>query len=231
MTINTDIFNDFYYYYQTERQEVKDAGFLVLEYDMKFKIREQLYAEVTLTPDKNDLTKYIFTLYHRFAVKDVTDQDGTRLRFTQKDDYVDIETNAQRYITQINITYSGYHLKFYSNYQGICLPQFTVFYPQSRHRIIYNEARQGYYKNALDNKPSFTVTVDYPKKVYTNFDEGDNRVFRGSSNALTLISGFLDSTSVKGTEFIYPYLHKAGKDSDRKEMFAKGAESIYDASG
>lgn len=212
------LWGDSYYYEEYDSRDPalqttpKVAEFKATGYKINIKIRNQLEALVkikidTLNNYKND-DFYIFTLYHGFKVNKITDQQGNELCFTQRDDFITLDNKGNELsdIRELNFYYFGYHPKYYSNTQGVCLPGHIVYYPIPGYIDLYDAEIDGGIPVLLDETVPFEVEVDYHKKVYCSLPQTGDNVFSGVTDGVTLLSGMLTSRTVSGIEIIYPYL-------------------------
>lgn len=205
---------DFYHYVDIsdlegrENYEQKDepANFTVSKYNITLNISSKLNAKVIIdiaTPSDSNL--YKFTLYHSYSVDAVTDQNGNNLDFEQNNDYLTI--NTANTIDSLIISYSGSAAKYYSNYQGVCLPANFAYYPISGYHIVYDSENQSFNQLCFDNAIDIDLNIKAPYKVYCNLPEIDNNSFKGVSEGITLVSGFLIERTVNDITFVYSYLN------------------------
>lgn len=190
-------------YYENNEQKDEPGGFDVTDYALNIEVTNKLNVKSILTVSES-ISEYKFTLYHGYKITDVKNQSGDRLNFTQDGDYFTVYSDLD--VTQLYIEYSGFSPKFYSNTQGMVLPGFFPYYPHSGFKSIFNIEEQGFYKLLVEGKPNFSLSVKGHKKVYSNLSALDNNTFTGKSTGVTIISGFIEKTSVNGIEVIYPYL-------------------------
>lgn len=196
--------SDLYYFYnQNFKPKEEVADFEVLGYDLDIDVNNQLNVSATLKVDKTELRTYKFTLYHRYKIKNVTDQDNASLNFNQDNDYVEVFSNEP--LTEIVITYSGFNSRFYSNSQGIFLPGYFPYYPIPGYKKVYSVDRQCFNKLSLSNEADFNMTIKSQKPVYTNLDLNGDGIYSGKSNGLTIMSGFFKSVVSNGIEVVYPH--------------------------
>lgn len=193
-----------YYSYKDQKEEV--GNFDILSYTMDIDISNQLNVVAELEVSKC-LPMYNFTLYHGYGIRNICNQDGTNLNFDQDGDYFTVFNNNNNEISKLKIEYSGYSTTFYSNAQGAVLPGFFPYYPRSGFHEVYNLEQMCYNKLCLDYPSDFYINISAGRNsVYSNLNETRKNKFTGSSNGVTIVSGFLKSHTVKGIEIIYPYL-------------------------
>lgn len=236
---NGSLWSDSYYYEEYYSRDLvfqtasKTAEFKATGYKMDIKIKNQLEAVVTVRTDslgkyQRDNRFYIFTLYHGFKVSKITDGSGNLLNFEQRDDFItlnDSKTDLSN-VKEFKFYYSGYHPKYYSNTQGICLPGHIVYYPIPGHIDLYDAESDGGIPVLLTEPVPFDVNIDYNKKVFCSLPKTESGTFSGITNGVTLLSGMLDSRTVNGIEIIYPYLDT---DQGKKEYMENDVAQFLSA--
>lgn len=194
------------YYHKNVVQKEKKAAFVITKYDITFNIGSALSAVATVSLSNERLESYEFTLYHGYIVSKITDVNGNDLRFTQESDYITVYNNSDTPLDKITMYYSGSGQRYFSNVQGISLPGYFPYYPQSGFKEIFDTDIGGFNKYTEKNDFDFNIVVNCPKKVYCNLSDNGHNSFTGKSNAITLVSGFYDSYDWNGVRIIYPYL-------------------------
>lgn len=205
---------DFYHYIdisdlegrENYKQTEEKADFSVSKYNINLSISSRLNAKIIidiLVPSESNT--YIFTLYHGYSVASVTDQNGNNLNFVQDNDYLTI--NTINTIDSLIISYSGSAAKYYSNYQGTCLPGNFAYYPIPGYYIVYDSENQNFNQICFDDAIDIDLTVKAPYKLYCNLSETDANRFQGVSEGVTLVSGFLTEKTVNNITFVYSYLN------------------------
>lgn len=215
-------------YYRFYKDYIKEeaAEFGVKQYDIKFSAYLNLKADVKAYVDKHNLDEYKFTLYHKYKVKNVTNQKGERLDFNQESDYLTVKASGET--EYLNISYYGGSTPYYSSYSGINLPGNFYFYPVAGfHKIFIN--MYGFVCRELPDETVFNVELDYPKAVYTNLEEIGKNNFSGTAKSLTLMSGYYKTEKIEDTVVYYPYMSNRIKVSDlydNIEPFLKNNRNI-----
>ncbi len=214
-------FGDIFYYINIYNGSEKNvpADFEILKYDMKLKVRNTLHAEVTVTVDDDSLKEYRFTLNHGFKVKKVTDESGNPLKFEQNVDYLNVYPQSKT--QKFTFVYSGYHHRYYSNMQGVCLPANCVYYPVAGSIVLYRMPYKGSINYVPKTVCDFEIEIDYYQKIYSNLtSDGKNR-FSGRSNGFTMVAGFYDEVQIDGVNIIYPTLDLLNSPDELKRDFKK----------
>lgn len=197
-------------YYSSDMEREIDAQYRALGYDMVLKFGRQLTAEVAMSVDSPNLEAYPMTLYHGYQIKSVTDDTGEPLRYTRDGDYLTVENNPSGSLREIRLAYAGYSSTFYSNSQAVYLPGSFPYYPQPGFHTVFSTLYEGYEKNALIQPAQFRVEIRAPYQVFSNLKNG-NGIFAGTTNAPTLISGFIDAMEIEGSQIIYSIFHDLTK--------------------
>ena len=197
---------DAWYYSDFEQQKVP-ADFEITKYDLSFSVQRELSAKAVMFLDKDSLDEYRFTLYHGFLVNRVEDADGRPIAYEQTGDYLYVKPAVDNKMSKISIEYKGHAYKFYSNEQGAFLPGYFPFYPHSGFQEVFSKELQGFNRLMRPAPVDFHVTVKSAKPILCNLSSVAADEFSGKSNSITLMSGFLASTTTDaGIEVIYPYL-------------------------
>ena len=186
------IFLSDYVYYKNNKTEVKQqsADFKITKYEMLLNISRQLDAEVTMSLSDHQKGTYLFTLYHQYAVSNVTDESGNPLKYSRSGDYIDIKPDSS--ISKIKIKYSGYSSVFYSSSQGTALPGNFPFYPMAGYYDL--KAKFGEYNHIFAPKTEYSVTVNAPQKIYSNLKETGDHTFYGKTNCPVFAGGLYEET-------------------------------------
>lgn len=195
--------------YKNGYPEEEEAEFKVLNYNLDLTVKNQLYAETKVKVNKNNLPVYKFTLYHNFKIKEITDQNGTSLKFKQESDHVEVYS-AGNLISEIRFMYSGYNPRFYTNSQGVFLPGYFAYYPVAGFYNVHSPDCQYYIKMPMNDEINFNLKIkSHNQQIFTNISQNSDGSFSGKATGLTVMSGFIKSTMVNGIEVIYPYFDTA----------------------
>lgn len=206
-------------YYSSDMERDIDAQYRVTSYDMVLKFGRQLTAEVAMAVDSTALDTYPMTLYHGYQLKSVTDEKGESLRYTREGDYLTVENNSSGSLREIRLAYVGYSSIFYSNSQAVYLPGSFPYYPQPGFHTVFSTAYEAYEKNVLSQPTQFRIAIKAPYRVYSNLAES-NEVFTGTTDAPTLLSGFIDTLEIGGSRIIYSVFHELTR-AEIEERFAE----------
>lgn len=203
---------------EIEEKYLKDEGegFSILSYDIEISVMEDvLKAEVSLVPDRGFLDEYRFTLYHRYGVKSVRDQDGRKLDFEQTDDYIRVMPGGGE-IKKLVFSYEGFSQHFYATTQGISLPFYFEYYPAAGWQRVFLRDRSNtcFTQELPEHNAYFKLKITYPKelKLYTNIEpKGESP---GLWSRTASYSGNADGLSI----FASPYL---------TDMYINGIQVVY----
>lgn len=202
--IGSDI--DHYLFQDPEKfviQKNEEPNFEITGYDMNFKIKNLLSGDVTVKVDNPNLTEYHFTLYYGYKLKSVTNSNGEKLKYDRDGDYITIHTDAPT--ESFNFKYKGFSQVFYSNSQSCELLGGFAYYPINGFRYVYSVADQGSIRTKLSTSVPMSVKVDCGKTMFSNLESTGKNTFEGTSDSLTLVSGFYKEINTNGIRMIYPY--------------------------
>lgn len=205
---------DYYVFREPESfviQKNEEPNFEIKSYDMNFKIKNELTGNVTVKVDNPNLTEYHFTLYYGYKLKSVTGSNDEELKYDRDGDYITVHTDAPT--ESLNFKYKGFSQIFYSNSQSSNLLGGFAYYPINGFRYVYSVSDQGNIRTKLSSSVPMSVKVDCGKKMFSNLESTGKNTFEGTSDSLTLVSGFYKELSVDGTRMIYPYYDKSDGDS------------------
>lgn len=184
-------------------QKNEKPNFEITGYDMNFKIKNLLSGDVTVKVDNPNLTEYHFTLYYGYKLKSVTNSNGEKLKYDRDGDYITVHTDAPT--ESFNFKYKGFSQVFYSNSQSSNLLGGFAYYPINGFRYVYSLADQGSIRTKLSKSVPMSVKVDCGKTMFSNLESTGKNTFEGTSDSLTLVSGFYKEISTDGIRMIYPY--------------------------
>ena len=79
------------------------------------------------------------------------------------------------------------------------------YYPINGFRYVYSVADQGSIRTKLSKSVPMSVKVDCGKTMFSNLESTGKNTFEGTSDSLTLVSGFYKEINADGIRMIYPY--------------------------
>lgn len=213
-------------YYENADVSYSKPVFRIVQYDAELSFFSKLTAEVEMTVDQHRLGSYDFTLYHGYKVKSAKDQNGTALEYEQNGDYLTVYPSGET--TKIILKYSGFSSTFYSNAQGIFLPGYFPYLPQSGKKICYNYYDFSVSRLEYDEDSFFNIKINAPKKVYSNLEETERNTFSGKGSP-TFLSGLYDEyTSEDGIRVIYQYMNPLTLNDDKVERIMQQYKNTED---
>lgn len=207
-------------------QKNEEPNFEITGYDMNFKIKNLLSGDVTVKVDNPNLTEYHFTLYYGYKLKSVTNSSGEKLKYDRDGDYITVHTDAPT--ESFNFKYKGFSQVFYSNSQSCKLLGGFAYYPINGFRYVYSVADQGSIRTKLSKSVPMSVKVDCGKKIFSNLENTGKNTFEGTSDSLTLVSGFYKEINADGIRMIYPY-YEAPLDIGGVEDYETQLKMLIDA--
>lgn len=207
-------------------QKNEKPNFEITGYDMNFKIKNLLSGDVTVKVDNPNLTEYHFTLYYGYKLKSVTNSNGEKLKYDRDGDYITVHTDAST--ESFNFKYKGFSQVFYSNSQSSNLLGGFAYYPINGFRYVYSVADQGSIRTKLSKSVPMSVKVDCGKKMFSNLESTGKNTFEGTSDSLTLVSGFYKEINTDGIRMIYPY-YEAPLDIGGVEDYETQLKMLIDA--
>lgn len=205
-------------------QKNEKPNFEITGYDMNFKIKNLLSGDVTVKVDNPNLTEYHFTLYYGYKLKSVTNSNGEKLKYDRDGDYITVHTDAPT--ESFNFKYKGFSQVFYSNSQSCELLGGFAYYPINGFRYVYSVADQGSIRTKLSTSVPMSVKVDCGKTMFSNLESTGKNTFEGTSDSLTLVSGFYKEISTDGIRMIYPY-YNASEDYETQLKMLIEAKPKY----
>lgn len=206
-------------------QKNEEPNFEITGYDMNFKIKNLLSGDVTVKVDNPNLTEYHFTLYYGYKLKSVTNSSGEKLKYDRDGDYITVHTDAPT--ESFNFKYKGFSQVFYSNSQSCELLGGFAYYPINGFRYVYSVADQGSIRTKLSTSVPMSVKVDCGKKMFSNLESTGKNTFEGTSDSLTLVSGFYKEINTDGVRMIYPY-YESPYDIDGVEDYETQLKMLID---
>lgn len=199
-------------YYENANMTYSESDFSITQYNAELSVFSKLNSKVKMTVDKPDLEKYDFTLYHGYNVASAEDQNGKALEYEQNGDYLTVYPSGET--TEIALNYSGFSSTFYANAQGIFLPGYFPYLPQSGKKLCYNYYDISLSRLEYDEDSIFNIKFNAPRTVYSNMKETGQNTFSGKGSP-TFLSGLYDDyTADSGIRVIYQYMNPQTPNDD-----------------
>ena len=136
-----------------------------------------------------------------------------QINFEQNGDYITLY-NYNDSCKSFTFYYSGHSTIYYTNYQGVFLPGYFPYYPQSGWKKVYDRDYQGFSQSKLEKPAFFNVNVNCNKEIYSNLQKQGKNKFSGYTDGLTLLAGHYSAYTKDGIEIVFPYLNSDYNDNN-----------------
>lgn len=194
---------DMFHYAGKDYGKEIPAAFKVDKYVLDVSIGFQLESKAILSLSEPALEEYLFTLYHKYKVSRVEDQNGNELPFIQEGDYLKIISKGDA-TYELCIEYEGAAPAYYSNYQGVYLTGDFPYYPVAGYKVMAEKESGLLLRNYLEEETEFDVTVNYHKSVYSNLKSVGRNHFKGKANGVSIVAGMYHQETKNGNRIILP---------------------------
>lgn len=192
------------YYAKYPAPVLESADFAVKKYDMDIVAGSRTKFTVTMSISKQDCSQYIFTLYHGYRVKKVTDSNGKTLDFVQDGDYLTIKNDSGK-TDALYMEYEGCGLVYMADKDFTYLASGYKYYPVAGKVQVYDVESGNYTREPLKEAADFHVKVSADYVVYSNLDCVNKNEFVGKDTEFFLLgSPFLDTVEYRGIHIVYP---------------------------
>lgn len=180
-------------------QPMKDPAFEVKEYDLEVSFGRQLSVAGSMEVEAQEACEqFVFTLYHGYQVKELSSQtEGITVSFCQDKDRLLVKTSSQVKKITLNVSYQGYHQKFYSNSRAVMLPGWFPWYPMAGECQIvleYPEYGDMWGYNPYNRIPEAHIRIRSDCALVTNLAEQGDKIYEGDADSITLLGGNLAET-------------------------------------
>lgn len=195
---------DWFLYGNSPKQKETKIDYKIDEYDLNISTNRVLNVDGKLNIKSNvPKNEYILTLYRNYKIENISSEK--LLSYKQEDDYIYLKFKENISYFSLNIKYSGYHKKFYSNEQAAMLPGYFPWYPMAGKKqiFIHDNMSYGYKANKIE-KAKFTLYTD--KDYITNINKiGNHRYFSDEADSLSLFSGFINESHMDTVMTYLPF--------------------------
>lgn len=219
------IFADFTYYEVDGLESLTDdeEEYFIEKYDMKINLNNQLEVSGHLkltSPEARD--EFVLTLYHGYRIKKITSEDDVHLSYERDKDRILLKFSQKITDCDIEIEYTGYSGKYYSNAQAVMLPGYFPWYPMYGDRQIfiqypYYNGGNGYNPYNRIEPAEITLEIDAACDFVTNLEKKTENVFVGTSDSISIIGGNIKEISKKSFVNILPLELNGKKESEYLE--------------
>ena len=176
--------------------------YTITDYQLQVTCNRQLQVSgmIQLQAQKQ-MDTFVLTLYRGYAVKNLQCADGTPLDWSVDGDYITIHTAQPVTQLAISMEYAGYHDIYYSNRNGAMLPGWLPWYPMAGEHTIWlknspatTTVAYGYNTYNRIEQANIQLQVDAPFTYVTNLEQIDENMYRGTSDSITLIGGYIEKS-------------------------------------
>lgn len=200
--------------------------FSIESYHLRIRAGLKTKFTAVLQLSEADVDEYVFSLYHGYVVRNITDKEGNALVFSQRDDWITVFPEGKA-LGEITMEYEGTGMTYMASEEYICLPEYYIYYPIAGKYTVYNFRTMNYAKNIDLPETFFSVVVDSGYEVYSNIPKKDHNVFEGVVSGPMLLGGkYLDACEDNGVTIVYSTLNADEKTA--KEQY-KDMISFYRA--
>lgn len=176
--------------------------YTITDYQLQVTCNRQLQVSgmIQLQAQKQ-MDTFVLTLYRGYTVKNLQCADGTPLDWSVDGDYITIHTAQPVTQLAISMEYAGYHNIYYSNRNGAMLPGWLPWYPMAGEHTIWlknspatTTVTYGYNTYNRIEQANIQLQVDAPFAYVTNLEQIDENMYRGTSDSITLIGGYIEKS-------------------------------------
>lgn len=173
--------------------------YTITDYQLQVTFNRQLQVSGTMQLQaQKQMDAFVLTLYRGYTVKNLQCADGTPLDWSVDGDYITIHTAQPVTQLAISMEYAGYHDIYYSNRNGAMLPGWLPWYPMAGEHTIWlknspatTTVTYGYNTYNRIEQANIQLQVDAPFTYVTNLEQIDENMYRGTSDSITLIGGYI----------------------------------------
>ena len=184
----------------SQAEKLKNIGYTITDYQLQVTCNRQLQVSGTMQLQaQKQMDAFVLTLYRGYTVKNLQCADGTPLDWSVDGDYITIHTAQPVTQLAISMEYAGYHDIYYSNRNGAMLPGWLPWYPMAGEHTIWlpnspETATMTYGYNTYNRieQANIQLQVDAPFTYVTNLEQIDENTYRGASDSITLIGGYIE---------------------------------------
>lgn len=201
------------------REEMRNeaADFAIRGYQMELKVRNDLQAECKIelgeggsqgsqdNSERQDVKRkeYHFTLYYKYRIQKIRDDQNKEMKFRQEGNYVTVETDGEKPVREMTFYYKGGSNLFYSNRHACFLTGIFPYYPKAGFQeLFYDGDGKSGLKPVHDPEVSFDIGFDIPGEVISNLEYTGGR-YRGTTDSALFMKGYLDYDYFKENRAVY----------------------------
>ena len=221
----------------SQAEKLKNIGYTITDYQLQVTCNRQLQVSGTMQLQaQKQMDAFVLTLYRGYTVKNLQCADGTPLEWSVNGDYITIHTAQPVTQLAISMEYAGYHDIYYSNRNGAMLPGWLPWYPMAGEHTIWlpnspETATMTYGYNTYNRieQANIQLQVDAPFTYVTNLEQIDENTYRGASDSITLIGGYIEKIDESPLTNIVLFDNAYPTDNDYISHYKQICQRVYTA--
>lgn len=221
----------------SQAEKLKNIGYTITDYQLQVTCNRQLQVSGTMQLQaQKQMDAFVLTLYRGYTVKNLQCADGTPLDWSVDGDYITIHTAQPVTQLAISMEYAGYHDIYYSNRNGAMLPGWLPWYPMAGEHTIWlpnspETATMIYGYNTYNRieQANIQLQVDAPFTYVTNLEQIDENTYRGASDSITLIGGYIEKIDESPLTNIVLFDNAYPTDNDYISHYKQICQRVYTA--
>lgn len=221
-----------YYKKHEEKMASSHLQYAIERYDIELNASSNVKAKVKVTLRDIKSNTLGFVLYHFFAVKKVTDQEGRSLPFTQDGDFVMVKRIAEQPFDELTFTYDmedSTLLPVSESY--LFLPNYFSWIPTKANHapfefdVLYGD---GVFVSSMQKmKPiEYTLTFKGDMQLYTNLSRNGDMYKGKVSGGISVMGGMITKNQFGEREVIHP--NSWSNISDDWSVYKKALSNVQD---
>jgi len=221
----------------SQAEKLKNIGYTIKDYQLQVTCNRQLQVSGTMQLQaQKQMDAFVLTLYRGYTVKNLQCADGTPLDWSVDGDYITIHTAQPVTQLAISMEYAGYHDIYYSNRNGAMLPGWLSWYPMAGEHTIWlknspatTTVTYGYNTYNRIEQANIELQVDAPFTYVTNLEQIDENTYRGTSDSITLIGGYIEKIDESPLTNIVLFDNAYPTDKDYISHYKQICQRVYTA--
>lgn len=221
----------------SQTEKLKNIGYTIKDYQLQVTCNRQLQVSGTMQLQaQKQMDAFVLTLYRGYTVKNLQCADGTPLDWSVDGDYITIHTAQPVTQLAISMEYAGYHDIYYSNRNGAMLPGWLPWYPMAGEHTIWlknspatTTVTYGYNTYNRIEQANIELQVDAPFTYVTNLEQIDENTYRGTSDSITLIGGYIEKIEESPLTNIVLFDNAYPTDNDYISHYKQICQRVYTA--
>lgn len=195
------IYGDYLYYLDNEYQHEMGVNpdYRASEMEISVQLGRQLCVDGTIRLEADrPREEYVFTLYHGYRVKHLSDAQNPEMTWRQEEDYLYVTYPTRVSAGELHVEYEGYDPTYYSFSGGAMLPAYFPWYPMAGKKQIYIFYEGGYGYNSYNEMDMTNVILHLDMNrdlgVVTNLGQVSENTFAGNTTGISLFAGLIEPT-------------------------------------